>query len=79
MGDHPTKALMQKPNSSITVGFGLLKKGELDAFCSAGNSGAMLVGSMYTVKPIPGVIRPCIPSVLPKLIRWSRCNFRRRH
>jgi phosphate acyltransferase len=67
MGDHPTKALLQKPNSSITVGFGLLKKGELDAFCSAGNSGAMLVGSMYTVKPIPGVIRPCIPSVLPKL------------
>jgi phosphate acyltransferase len=67
MGDHPTKALLQKPNSSITVGFGLLKKGELDAFCSAGNSGAMLVGSMYTVKPVPGVIRPCIPSVLPKL------------
>jgi phosphate acyltransferase len=67
MADHPAKALVQKPNSSIAVGFGMLKKGEIQAFCSAGNSGAMLVGSMYTIKPIPGVIRPCIPSVLPKL------------
>lgn len=67
MGDHPAKALLKKPNSSIAVGFNMLKSGEINAFASAGNSGAMLVGSMYTIKPISGIIRPCIPSVLPKL------------
>ena len=43
-----------------------MKKGEIDGFASAGNSGAMLVGSFYTVKAITGVIRPSITSVLPK-------------
>ena len=67
MGEHPTKALSQKPNSSIAVGFKLLKENKLNALCSAGNTGAMLVGSMFSVKSVPGVIRPCIASVLPKL------------
>ncbi|MBK6835622.1 MAG: phosphate acyltransferase PlsX [Bacteroidetes bacterium] len=67
MGEHPTKALSQKPNSSISIGFKLLKEGKLNAFCSAGNTGAMLVGSMFSVKSVPGVIRPCIATVLPKL------------
>lgn len=67
MGEHPTKALSQKPNSSISIGFKLLKEGKLNAFCSAGNTGAMLVGSMFSVKSVPGVIRPCIAAVLPKL------------
>ena len=66
MGEHPTKAFSKKPNSSISVGFRLLKEGKIDAFASAGNTGAMLVGSVYTVKSIPGVIRPCITSVMPK-------------
>lgn len=66
MGEHPTKAFSQKPNSSINLGFKLLKEGQLDAFVSAGNTGAMLVGSMFTVKAVPGVIRPCITSILPK-------------
>ena len=66
MGEHPTKAFSQKPNSSIFLGFKLLKEGQLDAFASAGNTGAMLVGSMFTVKSIPGVIRPCITTILPK-------------
>jgi len=66
MGEHPTKAFAQKPNSSIFLGFKLLKEGLLDAFASAGNTGAMLVGSMLTVKAIPGVIRPCITTILPK-------------
>ena len=67
MSDHPAKALLKKPDSSISVGFKLLKQNKIQAFSSAGNSGAMLVGSMYNVKPISGIIRPCIPSVLPKL------------
>lgn len=66
MGEHPTKAFSHKPNSSIAVGFHLLKEGKLDAFASNGNTGAMLVGSMFSVKAITGVIRPCITSVLPK-------------
>lgn len=67
MGEHPTKAIVQKPDSSISVGFKMLKEGTLDAFCSAGNSGAMLVGSMFSVKAIPGVARPAITSIMPKL------------
>lgn len=64
--DNPTRALQAKPRSSISIGFHLLKEGKLDAFASTGNTGAMLVGSVFSVKPIAGVIRPCIPSVVPK-------------
>ena len=60
MGEHPTKAILQKPNSSISVGFQLLKEGKIDSFASAGNSGAMLVGAVFSVKTIPGIIRPCL-------------------
>lgn len=66
MGEHPTKALAQKPQSTISVGFKLLKENEIQCFASAGNTGAMLVGSMFSVKAVPGVIRPCITSLLPK-------------
>ncbi len=66
MADNPTKAFSQKPNSSITVGFHLLKEKKLDAFASAGNTGAMLVGSMIALKPIQGIIRPAICSIIPK-------------
>lgn len=65
MDDHPTKAFQQKPDSSIAVGFGMLAKGELEGFASAGSTGAMLVGAMYSLKPIPGIIRPGIASFLP--------------
>lgn len=67
MKDHPTRAIAQKPNSSIAVGLGLLAKKEINAFASTGNTGAMLVGSMYLVNTIPGVIRPCITSTLPSI------------
>ena len=66
MGEHPTRALSQKPNSSLSIGFQMLKEGSIDAFASAGNSGAMLVGSMFSVKTIPGMNRPAICSYLPK-------------
>ncbi|WP_094569220.1 phosphate acyltransferase PlsX [Mucilaginibacter xinganensis] len=67
MGEHPTKAIVQKTDSSISVGFKLLKEGAIDAFSSAGNSGAMLVGAMFSVKSIPGILRPAIASFVPKL------------
>ncbi len=66
MGEHPTKAISQKKDSSIVVGFRMLANKKLDAFVSAGNTGAMLVGSMFSVKPIEGVIRPAISATIPK-------------
>ena len=67
MGDHPAKAFQAKADSSITVGFGYLAKGAIDGFASAGSTGAMMVGSMYAVKPIEGVIRPTISSIVPTI------------
>lgn len=67
MHDHPTRAIPQKPNSSIAVGIDLLAKGEINAFASTGNTGAMLVGAMYKINTVPGVIRPCITSTLPAI------------
>ena len=67
MNEHPTKALKEKPNSSIAIGFGMLMQGKADSFMSAGNTGAMLVGSMYSVKAIDGIMRPTIASPIPRL------------
>src|SRR5690606_19145401 len=67
MHEHPTKAITQKPNSSIAKGFDLLKQGEIDSFASAGSTGAMLVGAVFSVKTIPGVIRPAIATNVPKI------------
>jgi glycerol-3-phosphate acyltransferase PlsX len=67
MGEHPTKAIVQKPDSSIAVGFKMLKEHSIQAFSSAGNTGAMLVGAMFSVKTIPGVIRPAMTTIVPKL------------
>jgi len=67
MADHPAKSFSQKKNSSIAVGYGMLKSGLIDGFCSAGNTGAMLVGASYTVNVIPGVFRPALATVVPSV------------
>jgi glycerol-3-phosphate acyltransferase PlsX len=67
MADHPAKAFSQKKNSSIAVGFGMLKSKLIEGFCSAGNTGAMLVGASYTVNVIPGVFRPALATLLPSI------------
>jgi glycerol-3-phosphate acyltransferase PlsX len=67
MADHPAKAFSQKKNSSIAVGFGMLKSGLMEGFCSAGNTGAMLVGASYTVNVIPGVLRPALATLIPSI------------
>jgi len=67
MHEHPTKALKEKPNSSIAIGFGMLLKGKADAFISAGNTGAMLVGAMYSVKAVEGILRPTIATPMPRI------------
>ena len=67
MDEQPTKALVNKPNSSsISVGFRMLKHKEIDAFASAGSSGAMMVGAIYSVNTIQGIIRPSTPGWFPK-------------
>jgi phosphate acyltransferase len=65
MGDHPAKTFSQKVDSSIAVGYGMLNNGTMDGFCSAGNTGAMLVGANLTVGVIPGVLRPALATILP--------------
>ncbi len=67
MGDHATKAVLQKPNSSISLVFQYLKDQKIDSFSSAGTTGAMMVGAMFSVKPVAGVIRPAIATNVPKL------------
>lgn len=67
MADHPAKAFSQKKNSSIAVGYGMLKSGMINGFCSAGNTGAMLVGASYTVNVIPGVFRPALVTLMPSV------------
>ena len=66
MHEHPTKALKEKQQSSIAIGFQLLASGKMDAFISAGNTGAMLVGALFSIKALEGVIRPTISSIIPK-------------
>jgi glycerol-3-phosphate acyltransferase PlsX len=66
MHEHPTKALKEKQRSSIAIGFHLLASGKTDAFISAGNTGAMLVGALFTIKAVEGVLRPTISSIIPR-------------
>ncbi len=65
MEDIPTQAIRQKKDSSMVVGFDMLKKGEGDVFISAGNSGALLTGATLLVGRIKGIDRPAIAPVLP--------------
>jgi glycerol-3-phosphate acyltransferase PlsX len=65
MHEHPTKALKEKQQSSISIGFHLLSSSKIDAFISAGNTGAMMVGALYSIKAITGVSRPAIGAYIP--------------
>lgn len=66
MHEHPTKALKEKQNSSIAVGFQLLATGKMDAFISAGNTGAMMVGALFSIKTVEGLLRPTIGGYMPR-------------
>jgi len=66
MHEHPTKALKEKQQSSIAIGFQLLATGKTDAFISAGNTGAMMVGALFSIKAIEGVMRPTIGAYIPR-------------
>ena len=65
MEDIPTQAIKNKKDSSMVVGFNMLKADEGDVFISAGNSGALLTGATLLVGRIKGVDRPAIAPMLP--------------
>lgn len=65
MEDIPTQAIKNKKNSSMVVGFNMLKEGKGDVFISAGNSGALLTGATLLVGRIKGVDRPALAGILP--------------
>ncbi|MEG0370898.1 MAG: phosphate--acyl-ACP acyltransferase, partial [Clostridium sp.] len=63
--DSPTVAIRTKKDSSMVVGMKLLKDGEVDAFVSAGNTGALLAGGLFVVGRIKGIDRPALAPILP--------------
>lgn len=63
--DKPTVAIKSKKDSSLVVGFNMLKKNEGDAFISAGNTGAILTASLLLIGRIKGVLRPALGAVIP--------------
>ena len=65
MEDQPTVAIKHKKDSSMVVGFNMLKKDEGDVFISAGNSGALLAGATLLVGRIKGIDRPALAGILP--------------
>ena len=65
MEDTPTVAIKHKKDSSMVVGFNLLKEGKGDVFISAGNSGALLTGATLLVGRIKGIDRPALAGILP--------------
>lgn len=67
MGDTPMRALMSKPNNSISVGLGLLKAGKIDGFASAGNTGAIFGASVVALGTVIENIRPCMMTFVPRL------------
>ena len=73
MDDPASAAFRRKRDSSLRVGFALVRKGEASALVSAGNSGAVMAGGMMTLGRIPGVERPAIAALFPALKGNGRC------
>ena len=64
-GDSASTVLRKKPDSSIAVGLRLQKEGEVDAFVSAGSTGAVMATSLFVLRPLPGVERPSVGAFFP--------------
>jgi glycerol-3-phosphate acyltransferase PlsX len=67
MQESPSAALRKKKRSSIRIGLELVKRGDADAFISAGNTGAVMATALFTFGPVPGVERPAIALTVPTL------------
>ncbi len=64
-GESPATAVRRRPDSSIVTGVRLQKEGAVDAFVSAGSTGAVMAASLIFLRPLPGVDRPAIGTLLP--------------
>ena len=64
-GDPPSAVLRKRPDSSIVVGLRMQKEGRSQAFVSAGSTGAVMAASLFILRPLPGVHRPAIGTLLP--------------
>lgn len=64
-GESPATAVRRRPQSSIVTGIRLQKEGQAQAFVSAGSTGAVMAGSLILLRPLPGVDRPAIGTLLP--------------
>ena len=73
MHDSPVKAIRQKKDSSLVVGLNMLKDGEGDMFVSAGNTGALIVGSRLILGRIKGIDRPALASIYPDMLSGEPC------
>jgi glycerol-3-phosphate acyltransferase PlsX len=65
--DSPASVIRRKPNSSVVVGLRLQKEGSAHAFVSAGSTGAVMATSLFTLRPLPGVDRPAVGTLLPTI------------
>jgi phosphate acyltransferase len=63
--DAPASVLRRKPDSSLVVGLKLQREGTVDAFVSAGSTGAIMATSLFTLKRLPGVDRPTVGTIIP--------------
>lgn len=64
-GEAPATSVRRKPDSSIVVGLSLERDGNVDAFVSAGSTGAVMAASLFILRPLPGVDRPAVATLLP--------------
>lgn len=65
MDDSPITAIRRKPNSSLCIGLKMLREKEIDAFVSAGNTGALVVCAKRTCGMMPGLLRPALLALIP--------------
>ncbi len=65
MEENPLAALRKKKGASLCVGLRLLKEGKIDAFVSAGNTGALVTASKMILSPLPNVLRPALLALMP--------------
>jgi glycerol-3-phosphate acyltransferase PlsX len=65
MEEHPAAAVKAKRDSSMVVGMDLLKRGEADAFVSAGNSGGVMAAALFCLGRIRGIKRPALSTIYP--------------
>lgn len=65
MGEHPVRAVRSKRQSSLVIGVDLVRRGEADAFVTAGNTGAAMAAAVFGLERLPGIDRPALATPFP--------------